>query len=184
MHKTGKGLEAREALVHIEEMKKVVDVHGWDGEWFVRAYDHFGEKIGSEENEEGKIFIESQGMCIMAGIGLEDGRARQALDSVKERLDCEYGIVLNNPAFSNYIVKYGEITTYPEGYKENAGIFCHNNPWIMIWRNPDGKRRSGMGLLQEDLPALPGGYQRAAQNRALRILADDRGEGRPYARRG
>jgi len=130
--KLGKDKEAEVAAGHIADMKKVVDQHGWDGEWFIRAYDHYGEKVGSDEQEEGKIFIESQGMCIMAGIGLEDGRARKALDSVKERLDCEYGIVLNNPAFTKYIVKYGEISSYPEGYKENAGIFCHNNPWIMI----------------------------------------------------
>ncbi len=128
----GLNSEAEEARGHIQAMKNVVDQHGWDGEWFIRAYDHFGEKVGSDEQEEGKIFIESQGMCIMAGIGLEDGRARKALDSVKERLDCEYGIVLNNPAFTSYIMKYGEISSYPEGYKENAGIFCHNNPWIMI----------------------------------------------------
>jgi len=128
----GRREEAQEASRHVEAMKKAIDVHGWDGRWFIRAYDHFGEKVGSEECEEGKIFIESQGMCVMAGIGLEDGRARSALDSVKERLDCEYGIVLNNPAFTRYILRYGEISTYPEGYKENAGIFCHNNPWIMI----------------------------------------------------
>jgi cellobiose phosphorylase len=134
----GKEEEARQAAGHIGDMKKVVDQHGWDGEWFIRAYDHFGEKVGSKNQEEGKIFIESQGMCIMAGIGLEDGRARKALDSVKERLDCEYGIVLNNPAFTKYIVKYGEISSYPEGYKENAGIFCHNNPWIMIAEALDG----------------------------------------------
>ena len=130
--RTGKENEAQKADRHIEEMRKVVDTHGWDGEWFIRAYDHFGEKVGSHECEEGKIFIESQGFCIMAGIGLEDGRARSALDAVRERLDCPYGIVLNNPAFTRYIVKYGEISSYPEGYKENAGIFCHNNPWIMI----------------------------------------------------
>ncbi len=130
--KLGKVGEAEEAARHIENMTRVVDLHGWDGDWFIRAYDHFGEKVGSKEQEEGKIFIESQGMCVMAGMGLEDGRARKALDSVKERLDSEFGIVLNNPAFSSYIVKYGEISSYPEGYKENAGIFCHNNPWIMI----------------------------------------------------
>jgi cellobiose phosphorylase len=128
----GKEQEALEASGHIGTMQKVIDQHGWDGKWFIRAYDHFGEKVGSEACEEGKIFIESQGFCIMAGIGLEDGRARSALDAVKERLDCPYGIVLNNPAFTHYIVKYGEISSYPEGYKENAGIFCHNNPWIMI----------------------------------------------------
>jgi len=130
--KLGREQEAQRAAGHIEDMKQAIDVHGWDGKWFIRAYDHFGEKVGSDTCKEGKIFIESQGMCIMAGMGLEDGRAQMALDSVKERLDCEYGIVLNNPAFTSYILKYGEISSYPEGYKENAGIFCHNNPWIMI----------------------------------------------------
>ncbi|MGD9328288.1 MAG: hypothetical protein PVH48_04915 [Cyclobacteriaceae bacterium] len=128
----GKTDLAREAEKHIEKMKNAIDEHGWDGKWFIRAYDFYGNKVGSDENEEGKIFIESQGFCTMAGIGLEDGRAMTALDSVKERLDCKYGIVLNNPAFTRYIIEYGEISTYPAGYKENAGIFCHNNPWIMI----------------------------------------------------
>jgi cellobiose phosphorylase len=128
----GKLSEAEEAEIHVQKMIKSINQHGWDGEWFVRAYDHFGHKIGSKENKEGKIFIESQGYCVMAGIGSKDGRARKALDSVKKFLDCEYGIVLNNPAFSEYLVHMGEITSYPPGYKENAGIFCHNNPWIMI----------------------------------------------------
>ena len=124
--------EAKEAEIHIQKMIRAINEHGWDGEWFVRAYDHFGRKVGSKENKEGKIFIESQGFCVMAGIGKEDGRARKALDSVKKFLDCKYGIVLNNPAFSEYLVHMGEITSYPPGYKENAGVFCHNNPWIMI----------------------------------------------------
>jgi cellobiose phosphorylase len=124
--------EADKAEIHIENMKKAINDHGWDGEWFIRAYDHFGEKVGSKEQKEGKIFIESQGMCVMAGMGIEDGRALKVLDSVKKYLDCDYGIVLNNPAFTEYIVKYGEISSYPQGYKENAGVFCHNNPWIMI----------------------------------------------------
>jgi cellobiose phosphorylase len=113
-------------------MVQAVETHGWDGEWFVRAYDHYGRKIGSKSCEESKIFIESQGFCVMAGIGIKDGKARTALESVKKYLDCKYGIVLNNPAFTKYWYEYGEISTYPEGYKENAGIFCHNNPWIMI----------------------------------------------------
>ncbi len=128
----GKKDEAEKAQGHVNEMIKTLDAHGWDGEWFLRAYDHFGKKVGSKDNEEGKIFIESQAFCTMAGIGLDDGRAMKALDSVKERLDCPYGIVLNNPAFTKYVIEYGEISTYPAGYKENAGIFCHNNPWIMI----------------------------------------------------
>lgn len=124
--------EADNIRKHVEAMKKAVDEHGWDGEWFIRAYDFFGKKVGSHENEEGKIFIESQGFCIMAGVGVNDGRAKKALESVKKYLDCQYGIVLNNPAFTKYFIEYGEISTYPKGYKENAGVFCHNNPWIMI----------------------------------------------------
>jgi cellobiose phosphorylase len=130
--KRGETALADEAQVHIDDMVKALDSHGWDGEWFLRAYDFYGRKIGSRENEEGKIFIETQGMCVMAGIGLEDGRALKALGAVNERLACEYGIVLNNPAFTKYYIEMGEISSYPEGYKENAGIFCHNNPWIII----------------------------------------------------
>lgn len=127
-----KNEEAGRAEKHVENMVEAVKKFGWDGNWFLRAYDYFGNKIGSDENEEGKIFIESNGWCTMAGIGLEDGMVEKALDSVKERLDCEYGIVLNNPAFTKYYIEYGEISSYPAGYKENAGIFCHNNPWVMI----------------------------------------------------
>ncbi|HEY6528365.1 MAG TPA: glycosyl transferase [Cellvibrionaceae bacterium] len=128
----GKTGEAAEAQGHIDAMIEAVKAHGWDGEWYLRAYDYYGKKIGSKENEEGKIFIESQGFCGMAGIGLEDGMVQKSMDSVKEWLDTPYGIVLNQPAFTKYYIEYGEISTYPAGYKENAGIFCHNNPWIMI----------------------------------------------------
>jgi cellobiose phosphorylase len=128
----GKKEEAERAKEHIRKMQKAIDEYGWDGDWFLRAYDYFGEKIGSNENEEGKIFIESQGFAVMAGVGVDDGRAQKALDAVNKYLSCEYGIVLNNPAFSKYYINMGEISTYPSGYKENAGIFCHNNPWIMI----------------------------------------------------
>lgn len=129
---TGNQAEAQRAKDHVNSMEKAVLEHGWDGEWFLRAYDYFGKKVGSKENEEGKIFIEPQGFCIMAGIGLADGKAETALASVKKYLDCPYGIVLNYPAFTYYHLNLGEISTYPAGYKENAGIFCHNNPWIMI----------------------------------------------------
>lgn len=130
--KIGKSDEASRAQKFVEDMVDAVKKYGWDGEWYLRAYDFHGNKVGSKENEEGQIFIESQGWCTMAGIGLEEGLVKKALDSVKERLDCEHGIVLNNPAFTKYYVEYGEISSYPAGYKENAGIFCHNNPWVII----------------------------------------------------
>ena len=119
----GKREEAVRARQHVNDMTEAVKKYGWDGEWFLRAYDFWGNKIGSNENEEGKIFIESNGWCSMAGIGLEEGLVQKALDAVKDRLDCEYGIVLNNPAYTTYHIESGEISSYPEGYKENAGIF-------------------------------------------------------------
>ncbi|WP_117881638.1 GH36-type glycosyl hydrolase domain-containing protein [Aureibaculum luteum] len=128
----GKEEEANEAENHVNNMIEAVKNHGWDGDWYLRAYDYYGNKIGSNENEEGKIFIESQGWCTMAEIGKEEGMVKKSLDAVKEHLDCDYGIVLNSPAFTKYHIEYGEISTYPAGYKENGGIFCHNNPWIMI----------------------------------------------------
>ena len=135
----GKNEEANEAEVHVNNMIEAVKKHGWDGDWYLRAYDYYGKKIGSNENEEGKIFIESQGWCTMAEIGKEDGLVEKSLNSVKEHLDCEYGIVLNSPAFTKYHIEYGEISTYPAGYKENGGIFCHNNPWIMIGETMIGR---------------------------------------------
>jgi cellobiose phosphorylase len=119
-------------LQKIAEMEKAVWAAGWDGKWFRRAYDDFGRPVGSKECEEGQIFIEPQGMCIMAGLGVEDGRAALALDSVFEHLATPHGIVLHQPAYTRYYLHLGEISSYPPGYKENAGIFCHTNPWIMI----------------------------------------------------
>ncbi len=135
----GKDAEADEAQNHVDQMIEAVKVHGWDGDWYLRAYDYYGKKIGSDESEEGKIFIESQGWCTMAEIGKDEGMVKKSLDSVKEHLDCEYGVVLNYPAFTKYRIEYGEISTYPAGYKENGGIFCHNNPWIMIGETMIGR---------------------------------------------
>jgi cellobiose phosphorylase len=112
---------------------------GWDGEWFRRAYDDFGHLLGSKENKEGQIFIEPQGICVWAGLGVEDGRAQKALDSVAKYLATPHGIVLLQPAFSRYYLHLGEISSYPPGYKENAGIFCHTNPWIMIAETKIGR---------------------------------------------
>jgi len=131
--------EADRAQKAVDDMVEAVEQQGWDGKWYLRAYDYFGHKIGSDENEEGKIFIESQGWCTMAAIGKEKGYPEMALDSVKERMECEHGIVLNNPAFTTYHVEMGEISSYPEGYKENAGIFCHNNPWVIIGETVSGR---------------------------------------------
>ena len=149
----GKHEEAQRMAQAVSDMEEAVKKHGWDGNWFLRAYDFFGNKIGSHENEEGKIFIESQGWCTMAGIGLEDGFVDKALDSVKERMECEHGIVLNNPAYTTYHVEMGELSSYPEGYKENAGIFCHNNPWVIIGETVAGRGDDAWSHYTKILPS-------------------------------
>ena len=128
----GNDCEAKKVLAEVAKMEETIGTHGWDGEWFIRAYDDFGRKVGSMENAEGKIFIETQGYCPLAGVGLKDGRAQKALDSVRTHLATKHGIVLQQPAYSKYYIELGEISSYPPGYKENAGIFCHNNPWVII----------------------------------------------------
>mgnify|MGYP000953721793 CR=1 FL=1 len=129
---TGNENDAVKYLNHAGEMRKIILEHGWDGEWFLRAYDSYSNKLGSKENVEGKIFIESQGWCILGGVGLDNGYALKALDSVNKYLFTKNGCVLQQPAFSKYYVHLGEVSSYPPGYKENAGIFTHNNTWIQI----------------------------------------------------
>lgn len=123
--------EAEKAQAEIDKMKSNIMEYGFDGEWFIRAYDDLGRKMGSSECEEGKIFIEPQGFMVMSEVGKEVGADIKALDSIDKYLNTEHGLVLNNPAFTKYYPEYGEISTYPGGYKENAGIFCHNNAWII-----------------------------------------------------
>ena len=132
--------EAKDYIAEVMKMEETIRNHGWDGDWFLRAYDDFGNKVGSKECEEGKIFIETQGFCSLAGVGLTDGMAAKALESTRKHLATEHGIVLQQPAYSKYYLQLGEISSYPPGYKENAGIFCHNNPWVII-----GETRLGNG---------------------------------------
>jgi cellobiose phosphorylase len=145
--------EAAQAQAYIEQMREVTLEHGYDGDWFLRAYDHFGNPVGSHTNDEGRIFIEPQGFCVMAGIGVEDGRALRALDSVQEHLETDYGIVLQQPPYSEYYLNLGEISSYPPGYKENAGIFCHNNPWIMMAETVVGRGDRAFELYKKIAPA-------------------------------
>jgi cellobiose phosphorylase len=130
--RTGRTALAGEAEAAIRDMEQAVREHGWDGEWYLRAYDDAGRRIGSATCQEGRIFIEPQGFCAMAGIGREQEYPRRALDAVRRHLDSPQGLALLWPAYSRYYLELGEISSYPEGYKENGGVFCHNNPWVMI----------------------------------------------------
>ncbi len=150
----GKNDEAERALKEVAEMEKVLlSDAGWDGKWFVRAYDSYGNKVGGAECEEGQIYIEPQGFCVLAGVGVESGQAVQALDSVKERLDTDYGIMILQPAYTVYHEELGEVSSYPPGYKENAGIFCHNNPWVSIAETVVGRGDRAFEIYKKTCPA-------------------------------
>ncbi len=150
----GKSEEAEEALRETAAMETAVLTSGWDGKWFIRAYDANGGKVGSHECEEGKIYIEPQGFCVFAGIGAETGEAETALRSVEEYLDSEYGIMILQPAYTHYHVELGEISSYPPGYKENAGIFCHNNPWVSIAETTLGHGDRAFEVYRKTCPAF------------------------------
>ena len=150
---TGESEEARRARTEITKMYESVLTHGWDGKWFLRAYDANSNKVGSKECEEGQIFIETQGFCPLAGIGIQEGLAKEALDSVKKRLDTKYGVLLLQPAYTRYHLELGEITSYPPGYKENAGIFCHNNPWVSAAETMIGRGTRAFEIYQKTCPA-------------------------------
>ncbi len=145
--------EAAYALAQKEKITQAVEKHGWDGQWFLRAYDASGDKVGSDDCQEGKIFIEPQGMCVMAGIGKDNGMAQKALDSVREHLLFEHGVVLNWPAYKQYHLNLGEISSYPPGYKENGSVFCHNNPWVAIGETVLGHGDRAFDIYRRIAPA-------------------------------
>ncbi len=145
--------EAKRARKEVAAMNEAILKDGWDGDWFVRAYDAYGKKVGSKECEEGQIYIEPQGFCVLAGVGVREGFAKKALDSVKEKLDTKYGIMLLQPAYTKYHLELGEVSSYPPGYKENAGIFCHNNPWISIAETVIGRGSRAFEIYQKTCPA-------------------------------
>ena len=149
----GDAAEAQRARREVDAMYKAVLKDGWDGEWFVRAYDAHSNKVGSKECEEGQIYIEPQGFCVMAGIGVKEGLAQKAMDSVEAKLDTKYGIMILQPSYTRYHLELGEVSSYPPGYKENGGIFCHNNPWVSIAETVVGDGNRAFEIYRKTCPA-------------------------------
>jgi cellobiose phosphorylase len=150
---------AAAARRHVDEVRSAVLEHGWDGAWFLRAYDYYGNPVGTDAKPEGKIWIEPQGFAVMAGIGVgsgpddADAPAIQALDSVGDMLGTPHGLVLQYPAYTTYQIELGEVSTYPPGYKENGGIFCHNNPWVIIAETVVGRGDRAFDYYKRITPA-------------------------------
>ncbi len=114
-----------------DEMKSHVEQNAWDGDWYVMYFDHDGTPVGSRKNQYGRIHLNGQSWAVLSGFASQE-RARQAMDSVYKHLNTKYGIKLSTPGYNGYDPRYGGVTTYPPGAKENGGIFLHPNPWAMI----------------------------------------------------
>jgi cellobiose phosphorylase len=114
-----------------EHMRNVVNEYAWDGEWYVRYFDHDGSPIGSKKNAQGQIWTNGQSWPVISGFAPAD-RAKTALESVYRLLNTPNGIKLSSPGYDGYDAAKGGVTTYPPGAKENGGIFLHSNPWVMI----------------------------------------------------
>ncbi|MBO6061131.1 MAG: glycosyl transferase, partial [Clostridia bacterium] len=149
---TGRAEEAASVMESVRSVEKAVLESGWDGEWFRRAYDAFGRPVGSRENDEGRIFIEPQGMCVMAGIGGGE-LGKKALRSVEKHLLNDYGAELLSPCYTQYHEHLGEISSYPPGYKENGSVFCHNNPWVTLAYCAVGEGEGAFSLWSRNCPA-------------------------------
>ncbi|HMB01504.1 MAG TPA: glycosyl transferase, partial [Spirochaetota bacterium] len=114
-----------------DKMKKAVNNAGWDGKWFLRAYDDQGNKLGSAACKRGQIFVNPQSWAVFSGAA-DIKQGNMILDAVDKKLNTPYGIVILEPAYQKFDANIGGLTTYPPGAKENGGIFCHTNPWVMI----------------------------------------------------
>lgn len=145
--------EAKSVEQAVEDMKKAILTDGWDGEWFLRAYDAAGNKVGSHECAEGQIYIEPQGFCALAGVGLESGQMKKALDSTRQRLLGQYGVELLAPCYTEYHLELGEISSYPPGFKENGSVFCHNNPWVVCGEAVLGRGNEAFDIYKRICPA-------------------------------
>lgn len=145
--------EAERVSQAVADMEKAILTDGWDGQWFLRAYDAHGNKVGSHECKEGQIFIEPQGFCALAGVGKNSGQMKQALDSTRERLLGEYGVELLTPCYTEYHLELGEISSYPPGFKENGSVFCHNNPWVVCGEAVLGRGNEAFDLYRRICPA-------------------------------
>ena len=145
--------EALSVRAAVTEIEQAIITHGWDGEWFIRAYDAYGNKVGSSECKEGQIFIEPQGFCTMAGVGRAEGYGLKAMESTRKYLLGEYGVELLHPCYTEYHLELGEISSYPPGFKENGSVFCHNNPWIVCAEAELGRGNEAFDIYRRICPA-------------------------------
>ncbi|MBN2755132.1 MAG: glycosyl transferase [Candidatus Goldbacteria bacterium] len=149
---SGRVLDVEKYKNMADEMKDRINKKAWDGEWYMRAFDDNGAPVGTSATKEAKIWLESNTWAVMTGVA-EGDRAEITLDSIKKHLDTKYGIVLFDPAFTEYHPELGYVSVFPPGLKENAAIFCHTNPWAMVAEAMTGRAANAFKYWKTIAPA-------------------------------
>ena len=130
-HFLGKGGDIKKYSLMAEKVKKACEENLWDGKWYIRGITAKGVKIGTRQDEEGKVHLESNTWAVVSGAASEE-RGKTCMDSVDEYLYSEYGLHLNAPAYSKPNDDIGFVTRVYKGIKENGAIFSHPNPWAWV----------------------------------------------------
>lgn len=110
------------------KVKKVCDEQLWDGDWYIRGITKNLKKIGTKEDKEGKVHLESNAWAVLSGAS-DYEKGIKAMDSVHDYLATPYGIMLNAPSYTVPDDDIGFVTRVYPGLKENGSIFSHPNPW-------------------------------------------------------
>ena len=134
-----------------ETVRAACEKELWDGEWYLRGITAKGLKVGSHENEEGKVFIESNTWAVVSDTASPE-RGRKAMDAVDQHLYSKYGIHLLWPAYSKPDDDIGFMGRVYKGIKENAAIFSHPNPWAVIAECKLGRGERAMKFYDSLLP--------------------------------
>lgn len=124
----------------------------WDGKWFLRAYLSTGEKFGTDEDEENKIFLNPQSWAVLSRLPSAQ-QSNSAMDEVFSRLFCKFGLISHAPASSKYFPEKKSFMAFPRGIKENGGVFCHANTWAVIAETLLGRDNEAFEIYRSSIPA-------------------------------
>lgn len=118
---------------HMGTLKKALELNGWDGEWYRRAYFDDGTPLGSAQSDECRIDSISQSWAVLSKAG-DNKRAQQAMESVEKYLvkkDAKL-ILLLTPPFNKGALDPGYIKGYIPGVRENGGQYTHAAIWVIM----------------------------------------------------
>ena len=147
----GKKDDVKKYTLMAEQVKIACENVLWDGNWYIRGFTKNGEKIGTNETEEGKIFLNAQTWAVLSGVASKE-RAIKSMNAVDELLYSQYGLHLLAPAYSKPNDDIGYVTRVYKGIKENASIFSHPNPWAVIAECKLGRGNRAMKFYDAILP--------------------------------